>query len=475
MYDGLLVIDADAHKVENPAILLDYTDKEYRDRIGLAVDSLGDQRAKIVDFNPKTGKNDFVRMFPQPQGLGKGGFRNLHPETTLGAIFNSRRIEHMDREGVDIQVIYGTLNLIFSSILDKDLAVALCKAYNNYMADDCRGYDRLKPVGVIPLQDVGEAVKEMRRCIEELGMVTVAVAPNLPIPHPSAPDAFPDVRWCKPISHPDFRPILQEAEKLGIGLGIHGGPGSYMVGGISDYMETFVLTHIFVQRNQQQHALARMVFDGAFEACPNLRVGFLEGGCGWVPDLAHSFHEHWEKRIRDFDPKNPYRPPLDEVTRLMTQDLNRRPMGIVEKATKIINQTKNMFHLLWNKENDPEKIDDASLYEHYDLKHRDPMEYFHRGQVFVSFESDDPAPAYLHVGMGETGKKLACFSGDYGHWDGVLKDCVKDAATTGSYDRDHLGLLLGGNALALYGDRLRNSIPEQLAPDVKDTKEKVNV
>jgi len=45
----------------------DYLEPEYRDRIGLVVDSLGDQRARIVDFNPATGKNDFMRMFPQPQ------------------------------------------------------------------------------------------------------------------------------------------------------------------------------------------------------------------------------------------------------------------------------------------------------------------------------------------------------------------------------------------------------------------------
>jgi len=74
-----------------------------------------------------------------------------------------------------------------------------------------------------------------------------------------------------------------------------------------DYTETFVLTHIFVQQPATV-ALARMVFDGAFEQFPTLRVGFLEGGCGWLPDLAHSFHEHWE-RIRDFDPKHTYRPP----------------------------------------------------------------------------------------------------------------------------------------------------------------------
>lgn len=453
MYDGLLVIDADAHKIENPLVMREYLAPEYRDRIGLTVDKLGDQRARIVDFNPATGQNDFARLFPQPQGLGKGGFRTLHPETTLGAVFNRQRIEHMDREGIDVQVIYGTLNLVFSSLLDKDLAVALCQAYNDYIADDCRKYsDRLKPIGVLPLQDVGEAVKEMHRCVNELGMVGIAIAPNIPVPHPKAPDAFPDIRTCKTPSHPDFHPILQAAVDLDIAVGMHGGPGSSMVGGISDHTETFILTHVFVQRNQQQLAMARMVFDGAFEKFPNLRVGFLEGGCGWVPDLAHAFHEHWEKRIRDFDPKHPYRPPLMEFTKLLVQERGNNNVNIVSQA-------KNLFDLMWNRDNDPTQIEDESLYEHYNLRHRDPMEYFERGQIFTSFESDDPGPAYLPVAMGEVGKRLACFSGDYGHWDGVLKDCVKDAASVADYDRDHLARLLGGNALDLYGDRLRNSIP----------------
>ncbi|MEC4894110.1 MAG: amidohydrolase family protein [Oscillatoria sp. PMC 1051.18] len=461
MYEGLIVIDADAHKLENPLILRDYIDSAYQDRIGLVIDSLGDQRAQVIDFNPATGKNDLKRMFPQPQGLGKGGFRNLHPETTLGAMFNRVRLEDMDREGIDIQVIYGTLNLIFSSILDKEFAIALCQAYNNYIADDCKGYDnRLKPIGVIPLQDVDAAVAEMYRCVNELGLISVAVAPNLPVPHPKAPDAFPEIRTCKAISHPDFRPILQAAVDLDIGLGIHGGPGSGMMGGISDHMETFVLTHIFVQRNQQQHALARMVFDGAFEQFPTLRVGFLEGGCGWLPDLAHAFHEHWEKRIRDFDPKKPYRPSLMEFTKLMIQEKGGKD------NINIISKAKNLFDLLWNASHDPTKIEDESLYEHYNLRHRDPMEYFERGQIFTSFESDDPAPAYLPVAMGEVGKRVACFSGDYGHWDGVLKDCVKDAANVADYDRDHLSLLLGGNSLALYGSRLRESLPEKLATAV---------
>jgi len=157
--------------------------------------------------------------------------------------------------------------------------------------------------------------------------------------------------------------------------------------------------------------------------------------------------------VRDFDPKNPYRPSMLEMTRLMMQERSDR------NSAKVLNQVRTLFDLMWSAERDPAKIDDASLYEHADLRDRDPLEYFERGQIFVSFESDDPAPTYLPQAMGEVGKRVACFSGDYGHWDGVLENCVRDAATQGNYDRDYLSRLLAGNALALYGDRLRQSLP----------------
>jgi len=59
-----------------------------------------------------------------------------------------------------------------------------------------------------------------------------------------------------------------------------------------------------------------MVFDGAFEL--SLRVGFLEGGCGWLPDLAHAFHEHWEN-VSVILTEASYRPSLMEFTKLMIQ------------------------------------------------------------------------------------------------------------------------------------------------------------
>src|SRR5690242_12562105 len=213
MYDGHLVIDADSHKMENPVVFFDYLDGPYRERLFSRTDRWGQQRLVVRDFNPATGRNDLERVFPQPEGPGKGAYCAIHPETAIGAVFNRIRIEHMDREGVDAQVIYGSMTLSFETILDRDLAVACMRAYNDYMAVDCRAHGaRLLPVGFVSLVDVGEAVREVRRCVEQLGMIGVHVPPSLPVPHPAAPQAFPQVRLPKHLAHPDFDPILAEAE-----------------------------------------------------------------------------------------------------------------------------------------------------------------------------------------------------------------------------------------------------------------------
>ncbi|TAD76287.1 MAG: hypothetical protein EA001_12405 [Oscillatoriales cyanobacterium] len=135
-----------------------------------------------------------------------------------------------------------------------------------------------------------------------------------------------------------------------------------------------------------------------------------------------------------------------------------------------------MFDLLWQRQGeDPAATPDRphrdrsiapaspKAIEHGHLRDRDPLSYLGRGQIFVSFEADDPAPAYLPIALGAVGQKLACFSGDYGHWDGVLAGCVAQAARVAGGDRDYLLPLLSGNAIALYGNRLRQRITYESA------------
>jgi hypothetical protein len=72
MFRGAPVIDADSHKIENPVVFLDYLDAPYRNRVRTVTDRYGEQRVAVMDRNPRTGAVDFERLYPQPDGFGKG-------------------------------------------------------------------------------------------------------------------------------------------------------------------------------------------------------------------------------------------------------------------------------------------------------------------------------------------------------------------------------------------------------------------
>ena len=452
MIHGHPVIDADSHKCENPVVFLDYLPSGLRDRIGFVRDRYGEQRLRIVDRNPATGEDDLVRIFLQPEGYGKGTYRPYHPETTIGGLFNRVRIEHMDREGIDHQVIYGSIPLAFNSLIDAELATALCRAYNDYIHDDCAPYaDRLHPVAMLPLQAPDEAIREMRRCVLELGMPAVCLPPNVPQPHPDAPDRFPEIRVPKHLSHPDFHPLYAEAQRLGIGLGIHGAPGFQLAGGTSDQLDSFTLVHVFANRSMQQMALARLIFDGVMEAFPDLRFGFLEAGAGWLPDFMHNLHEHWEKRIRDFDPS------VEPGTSEFLVEFAREPNARGKRA--VLTKARGLMRMLFTESAERASAEELEAFrcEHPKLV-RDPLEYLESGQIFLSVEPDDPAAAWLPAALGESGKRICGLAVDYGHWDATLVDCVRRIAENPAIDADHAVRLLSANALKFYGKRLEERI-----------------
>jgi len=236
-----------------------------------------------------------------------------------------------------------------------------------------------------------------------------------------------------------------------VSIGIHGSPGVYLCAGAADQVDTFALAHVFGHRHQQQMAIAKLVMDGVLERFPDLRFGFLEAGCGWLPDLVHALHEHWEKRVRDFDPR--YQLPPGRFALEAMRDRNRARVGLLRTARNLVSLARERSRQPGNGAADL----DGYLHEHRQLQ-RDPEEYFARGQVFVTFEPDDPAPISLRAAMGAVGEKLAGWSVDYGHWDGVLTDCVKRVSENPRIDVDYAGRLLSTNTLHFYGPRLQQRI-----------------
>lgn len=170
------VIDADGHVEESAASLQKYLKKENRGRPLWTSDSWD------RDFGKTLGKN------------------NEDPHTQL---------VDMDADGIDVQVIYPTRGISLSAAREVDLAVDIARAYNDWLAEFCStNPERLKGVALVALQDVGAAVKEARRAVEELGFVGVMMPTNV---------------LDQDIGLRQFWPFYEEVERLNVGLAFHGG------------------------------------------------------------------------------------------------------------------------------------------------------------------------------------------------------------------------------------------------------------
>ncbi|HZP25554.1 MAG TPA: amidohydrolase family protein [Dehalococcoidia bacterium] len=245
------VIDADGHITEKDDQLRPYLEGAYRLR------------------------RDIYPIDHWDRGLGG----------TLGARAGDAKswLEALDRGGVESAILYPTGGIAFGWIREPEFAVALAQAYNDFLHQEfLQQSPRLQGVALVPLQDVSEAVKELRRAVSELkvaGAMLNAVGLRLPL------------------GHPDYWPVYAEAERLGCMVAVHAtvrGP-HYFAGELFDqFIEVHTLSHPFAQMIQ----MTSMVFRGVFEQFPNLRVAFMEAGCTWVPYWLDRMDEEWELRAK---------------------------------------------------------------------------------------------------------------------------------------------------------------------------------
>lgn len=189
-----------------------------------------------------------------------------------------KRIPDMDLEGIDIAVLFGTFVGLgaIAAIEDPGLAVAVAIAYNNWLAEYCQPYpDRLKGIALLPWQDPHAARKEMRRCVEKLGMVGVQALTNF---------------GGKLLHKEQFDPLWEEAQGLGTPVCVH--IISTNSTGI-DRFDRYVFKHAFYALDSML-AVSSFTAGGILERYPRLKVAFMEAGAGWAPWIVDRLHEHYE-------------------------------------------------------------------------------------------------------------------------------------------------------------------------------------
>src|SRR6185503_9561263 len=163
---------------------------------------------------------------------------------------------------------------------DKDLASAIARVYNNWLAQYCSADPRrLKGVAAVAIQDPTEAVKELRRAVEVLKFVAVASPPI------SASK--------KNLDDPDLFPFFAEAERLNVPVCIHVGAGDGVPAATERFDHPF-FTHAMAHPFEQMIASLCVVAGGLLERFPRLKFAFMEAGCGWVPYWMERLDEHYE-------------------------------------------------------------------------------------------------------------------------------------------------------------------------------------
>ncbi|PYO03107.1 MAG: hypothetical protein DMD91_01945 [Candidatus Rokuibacteriota bacterium] len=197
-------------------------------------------------------------------------------------------LQAMDIEGIDVAVIYGTRGrqVLMHDDLDPQIAAALARAHNNWTRDFCAlNPRRLKFAAQVAFHDVPSAIAEARRAVRELGAVAVIGNPN-PING-------------RHIHDPEFEPLWDAIEELGVPVGFHPTGQSSLRDDIArrylDHPNGRVIGIAGRNPMELMLAFASVAAGGVLERHPRLRCAWLEGTCGWLPWWLWRLDEAWEK------------------------------------------------------------------------------------------------------------------------------------------------------------------------------------
>jgi uncharacterized protein len=260
MFKQYQIIDADAHTIEPIELWKEYLNPAYQ------------SFAPTPDLTIK-GEKIYRQISDRVKGKMSVA-NNFDAETQVRA---------MQQMGIDRALIYPTYGLWLLAIdsMTPQLAQEFVCAYNNWLRDFC-SYDPhiLRGVGLVNLHHPQAMVSELTR-IAEFGWKAVCVLPN-PVKG-------------RILSHPDYEPFWAECERLGIAVGIHTAAHCRLPTTGADRFDTHFSLHACAHPMEQMMALLALIEGGVLERYPQLKVGFLESGCGWLPYWLFRLDKEYEE------------------------------------------------------------------------------------------------------------------------------------------------------------------------------------
>jgi predicted TIM-barrel fold metal-dependent hydrolase len=283
----MIMISVDDHVVEPPDLFDGRLPQKYRDAAPKVIKQ--EDGSDVWTFGgsiiPNIGLNAVAGRPKEEYGIEPTSFDEIRP----GCYDIHERIKDMNAGGILASMNFpsfpGFAGRLFAANEDKDLALAVLRAYNDWHIDEWAGSrpGRIIPMALPILWDAEECAREIRRMARK-GCHSVTFTENpATLGYPSFHNDYWDPMW---------RAASEENVVISIHLGSSGRLSVTAPDAPIDVMITLQPMNIC-------QAAADLLWSRVIKNFPDLRFALSEGGTGWIPyfldrvDRTYEMHHLW--------------------------------------------------------------------------------------------------------------------------------------------------------------------------------------